>query len=285
MNLCEGDSRLYHDFLTESITPNVFDDLLTELEFREMIHRGSPVPRGMCIQTTVQEIDGITIKPMYRHPVDIEPRSGKWTHITNKIRHEVERKLGVTLNHALIQYYRDGESFISEHSDKTIDIVKGTPIINITIGATRTFHLKKKNSKDPKTGQHQHVNVKLKHNSCFVLGWETNKRWRHSIRRDRRENKLKTDDERAFGGQRISFTFRTIGSFVATKNDIRKPFGQGCRTKLLKDIMFDVGTDYSSPEYQQEYDQLMQLFSRENHECLEWDDLYAEGSDVLIKEI
>lgn len=33
------------------------------------------------------------------------------------------------LNHVLIQKYRNGEDYISEHSDKTVDIVRGTSIV------------------------------------------------------------------------------------------------------------------------------------------------------------
>jgi alkylated DNA repair dioxygenase AlkB len=41
----------------------------------------------------------------------------------------------------LIQLYRTGADYISEHSDKTIDVVRGSRIVNVSLGARRTMTL------------------------------------------------------------------------------------------------------------------------------------------------
>ena len=66
--------------------------------------------------------------------------------------------------------------------------------------------------------------VSLAHNSLFVLGWESNKLFLHGIKQDKRDIALKRPDEMAFDGERISFTFRTVATFVDPRGFI---FGQG----------------------------------------------------------
>ena len=53
------------------------------------------------------------------------------------IRQRVEEILKHPVNHVLIQYYRSGNDYISEHSDKTIDVVRGSNIVNVSLGAER----------------------------------------------------------------------------------------------------------------------------------------------------
>ena len=53
------------------------------------------------------------------------------------IRERVEKILQHPVNHVLIQYYRTGNDYISEHSDKTIDVIRGSKIVNVSLGAER----------------------------------------------------------------------------------------------------------------------------------------------------
>lgn len=53
------------------------------------------------------------------------------------IREQVEKVLRHPVNHVLIQYYRTGNDYISEHSDKTIDVVQDSKIVNVSLGAER----------------------------------------------------------------------------------------------------------------------------------------------------
>jgi len=56
--------------------------------------------------------------PLYRHPADEQPAPVSWTPAVNEVRKAVEARLGVKLNHALVQWYRGGMDYISEHADK-----------------------------------------------------------------------------------------------------------------------------------------------------------------------
>jgi alkylated DNA repair dioxygenase AlkB len=56
----------------------------------------------------------------------------------------------------LIQLYRTGADYISEHSDKTIDVVRGSFIVNLSLGARRTMTLRtKKDATANTTGNEQ----------------------------------------------------------------------------------------------------------------------------------
>ena len=75
------------------------------------------------------------IEPMYRHPADEQPQLMPLTPMSNKIRNAVVARLEQPLNHGLIQWYRSGHDFISEHADKSLDIARGTNIVNVSIGS------------------------------------------------------------------------------------------------------------------------------------------------------
>ena len=59
--------------------------------------------------------------------------------------------------------------------------------------------------------------IPLPHNSLFILGPETNRKWTHGIKPDKRLETLKSDEEigEEFDGGRISLTFRWIGTFLS----------------------------------------------------------------------
>ena len=147
-----------------------FDALRAKVQWNSMYHKGGAVPRLVSIQTTVAEkevmIDGIaynaTIRPVYRHPIDVEPPVETFIPIVEELLSTCSDRLRKVLlamgdtsnpmavddslrfNHALIQYYRNGKDYISEHSDKTLDILRSSSICNVSLGCTRKMVLKSK---------------------------------------------------------------------------------------------------------------------------------------------
>jgi alkylated DNA repair dioxygenase AlkB len=115
------------------------------------------------------------------------------------------------VNHVLIQHYRSGADYISEHSDKTIDAVRGSNIVNVSLGAQRIMTLRmKKDGAQQLPGAETATSrpaqrIPLPHNSMFVLGPETNKKWLHGINHDNRPFHQKDEAERHQNGERISF--------------------------------------------------------------------------------
>ena len=189
-----GDSYLIDCILAESELENVqhaeslFEELNNEIHFRVLLHRGSELPRLVCLQGLVAEEDEITTIPVYRHPLDVTPPLIGFTPLVNKIRLLLEEQLvqrGVTtsFNHCLIQQYRSGSDYIKEHCDKTLDISHDSLIVNYTVGASRTMLLRRKKIQtQPEEGGGEEERaagcgsdrdaqrIKLSHNSLFVLG-------------------------------------------------------------------------------------------------------------------
>jgi alkylated DNA repair dioxygenase AlkB len=214
------------------------DLLKKEIIFNEMYSQGSPVPRLISIQGIYTDL-----KPLYRHPMDSQPEIQHMTPIVKKICDIVSNKCNEQFNHVLIQMYRNGNDYIGEHADKTLDIKKNTKIVNYSIGSTRVMKLRTKKNDN---SDREIKKVKLKHNSLFVLGWNANKKWLHSINPDKRPDIEKSEDELFNNCERISFTFRNIATFIDNNNHI---IGQGSKFQ-------QINTDI----------ELLKLFSRENHE-------------------
>ena len=198
------DSYIHYNFIENTNQINLdFDNIKKSFEWTTMQQKGNNVPRLVNIQY-LQSDKGI---PIYRHPIDTQPKAEPFGPISSYLAKLIKIKLGFNVNHVLVQFYRDGNDFIGEHSDKTLDILESTPIINISFGATRYFTLKDKITKNK-------IDIGLDSGSLFVLGQKTNDLYYHMIKQDKRESKLKTNKELDYNGERISFTFRCIGTWL-----------------------------------------------------------------------
>ncbi|KZT01997.1 uncharacterized protein LAESUDRAFT_745230 [Laetiporus sulphureus 93-53] len=265
----EGDTYLVEELLPPDLADVAFKRVRDEVQWHKMIHRGGEVPRLVAHEGLVSE-DGSY--PIYRHPADDPPPLLPFSPTVAHIREYVEKSVKHPVNHVLIQHYRSGADYISEHSDKTIDIVRGSNIINVSLGAQRIMTLRTK--KDVSDGEGRTVqHVPLPHNSMFVMGLDTNMRWLHGVRTDKRQPKTKTDAERYENEERISLTFRHIGTFLSADGALI--WGQGARGKTREDAQPVVR---GGPESEQ----LLIAFGEENHSSsFDWESAYGRGFDVL----
>jgi len=288
--LCEGDTSVITNVLSPDLADTAFENLLNEVSWAGMSHLGGEVPRRIAVQGEVDE-DGNM--PVYRHPADESPPLLPFSPTVLAIKTEVEKHLGHPLNHVLIQHYRNGNDYISEHSDKTLDVVRGGFIANVSLGAERTmiFRTKRppKDMKDkesePKSGKRgsppaesdvkrQVQRAPLPHNSLCRMGLQTNMRWLHSIRQDRRADRDKTPAELSHGGARISLTFRQIGTFLDANNTLI--WGQGAKGKTRAEANPVVNGQTPNAV------KMLQAFGRENHASeFDWNAMYGCGFDVL----
>ncbi|KAJ0167275.1 DNA oxidative demethylase ALKBH2 [Colletotrichum tanaceti] len=279
--LCEGDTTVIHNLLPASLAENIFEKVRDEVLWQRMSHQGGEVPRLVAVQGEVAE-DGSV--PVYRHPSDESPPLLDFSPTVRKIKAEVEKQLGHPLNHALIQFYRDGTDYISEHSDKTLDIAKGSFIANVSLGAERTMVFRTKRRGRDSSGtesplaedskQRKTSRAKLPHNSLCRMGLVTNMRWLHAIRQDKRADRDKTEPELAFSGGRISLTFRQIGTFL--DRDSTLIWGQGATGKTRQEARRVINGQ--GPEAVG----MLQAFGTENHSTeFDWEKYYGKGFDVL----
>ncbi|KAL3466137.1 hypothetical protein BJX64DRAFT_22526 [Aspergillus heterothallicus] len=275
MNICrpgdmigEGDSKIVYDL---DLPDNAFERIRDEVAWQKMYHMSGQVPRLVAVQGKHSPDGSI---PIYRHPADESPPLQPFTPVVDRVRVIVERILGHPLNHVLIQLYRDGQDRISEHSDKTLDIVRGSTICNVSLGAQRVMILRAKGTEKEDGSGRSSQRVPMPHESLFVLGEKTNARWLHGIKPDKRQESEKSVEERAYGGQRISLTFRHIGTFLDPTGDTI--WGQGATSKTQSDANSVIHGD---PE---ETERLVRAFGDENRAIdFDWDAVYGNGFDVV----
>lgn len=302
-----GDSRVVYDLLPPELAGNAYEKLVEEVEWIRMMHRGGEVPRLVAQQGEILDADGSY--PIYRHPADESPPLLLFSPTVQLIREHVQKVLNHPVNHVLIQHYRTGADYISDHSDKTIDVVRNSSIVNVSLGAQRVMTLRLKKDRalkeqersqstnnstpttttfdnDSTSTTHTHTQppprltqrIPLLDNSLFILGLETNKKWLHGISTDKRPVSTKSPSEQVHEGARISLTFRWIGTFInPVKNTI---WGTGGRGKTQEDARTIING--TTEEGTKEAEKLIWAFGEENQDPnFDWDKWYGEGSDVV----
>ncbi|KAK3332718.1 hypothetical protein B0T19DRAFT_416364 [Cercophora scortea] len=302
--MCEGDTTVISNALSPALAADAFERLLQEVSWASMSHLGGEVPRQIAVQGAVDDEGNM---PVYRHPSDESPPLLPFSPTVLAIKTEIEQHLGHPLNHVLIQHYRSGNDYISEHSDKTLDIVRGSFIANVSLGAERTMVFRtKRPAKDPSSSpppsspqnqkalpakggsdgeqqpsatpadkaKRQIQRAALPHNSLCRMGLATNMRWLHAIRQDKRSDRDKTAAELAYNGARISLTFRHIGTYLDRTQSLI--WGQGATGKT-RDAARPVVNGQTPAAVE-----LLKAFGAENHSSeFSWEDKYGAGFDVL----
>jgi len=235
---------------------NLFNKLNKEIQWLDDVtHLGGVLPRRFALQASItQDESGLETVPLYRHPMDKYIKESPFTPTVEAIRLALETKLGCKLNHAILQCYRDGKDYISEHADKTLDVAKNSVIVNYTAGATRVLKLRSKQKYTSQPEQLYDVkNIELKNDSAFVLDMETNRLYKHSIRQNA-----------SVQTPRISITFRHIHTFY--------------RRDQVGNIVDVFGKGYGNPTDSMTKDELYKAWSKENHSSqYTWDELYSKG--------
>ena len=329
----QGDSTITPNILPINTADDAFYSLKRDVKWQKMLHRTGEVPRLVAVQGDIDPVTGA--QPIYRHPADESPEMRPFDETVDMLRVAVEQYFGHSLNHVLIQYYRSGEDNISEHSDKTLDIVRNSTIVNLSLGAQRIMTLRTKRAMAPPSSattapapastsqQHQHgttsppepphppkehtegpprqtQRIPLPHNSLFTLGPQTNQYWLHSVRADKRPILEKSPGELAFDGERISLTFRHIGTWVDFRTG--EIWGGGARCKARSTIeqageyqegqeekvegeekQKQKGRILKGEEAEREGEAMIRAFGQENHLSSEWnwEEWYGRGFDVV----
>jgi nicotinamidase-related amidase/alkylated DNA repair dioxygenase AlkB len=250
-----GGTTLWCGALGEVIDAGTYAALAAEVDWQAMLHRGGEVPRRVAIQGAME--DGC--EPLYRHPVDTQPRMVPFTPIVDAIRGAVERRIGQRLNHCLLQLYRDGRDWIGEHADKTLDVVQGSKIINVSLGRTRTMILRPKKSAETDTRAIQRI--PLPHGSFLAMDLATNRAMFHAIRQE----VLDRGDS-----PRISLTFRDIGTFVDRRSGAVWGVGAPCADRASAEALisekYELAVEDRWQEARREGLRMLKLFREENQD-------------------
>jgi alkylated DNA repair dioxygenase AlkB len=110
----------------------------------------------------------------------------------NKLIEYFSKRYGREFNQFLVNWYRNGEDYIGFHSDDEQQLVDGTEIVGVSLGATRDFVLKHKTTKESTV-------VSADNNSVIVMGGACQRTHKHSVPKRLRVR-----------GYRISLTLRAF---------------------------------------------------------------------------
>lgn len=126
-------------------------------------------------------------------------------------------------NHVILTLYAKEKDCIGWHADKTESFEAGSDILLMSLGQTREFHLR--------NNETQKVTVVIvEAGDLFVLGWETNKTFQHSI--VPYSSEIKLDSKRGVA-PRISICWRNIAQ-TYTSSQIAMRVMQAKKSKVYR---------------------------------------------------
>lgn len=116
--------------------------------------------------------DGVELYPLYRY-TDQTLAPSNWTPTLRKIRDWIHETTGQYCNHVVGNRYLNQNDYIGPHHDKSADMMPGTSIISLSLGAVRTLRVTMtmpENTSAP-------TDLLLRHGTLFRLGWKTNQQY------------------------------------------------------------------------------------------------------------
>ena len=119
-----------------------------------------------------------------------EPRA--WPPVLLPVRERLEELLGVEFNSVLANRYRDGQDSMGWHSDDEPELGPAPMIASLSLGATRRFAFKHRQTQDK-------LVLELPHGSLLTMSGATQRHYRHALPHTTKPV-----------GSRINLTFRRI---------------------------------------------------------------------------
>ena len=184
----DGSAVLYPRFFNADFALEAFEELKTKTSWAqpEMIMFGKNYAQaGLSTWFTDSGIS-------YQYS-GIVREAHPMTSLLEKIGAMCTAHTGAQFNSALVNLYRDGQDSVSWHSDNEAVNGKEPTIASVSLGATRRFDLRHKETKEM-------VRVDLEDGSLLVMSGLSQQCWVHQIA------KTKT-----LVGPRINLTYRLVG--------------------------------------------------------------------------
>ncbi|ELR22314.1 DNA repair system protein [Acanthamoeba castellanii str. Neff] len=116
----------------------------------------------------------------YRYSGMIRKGTG-WPEVLLAIKRLVEERANQPYNYVLCNLYKDGDDYIGWHADKEGDIVPGSTIASVSLGAKRLFKLRHEQTKEVKE-------VWLEPGSLLLMKGDTQKHYKHCTVTENRIN-------------------------------------------------------------------------------------------------
>ncbi|MEM7592232.1 MAG: alpha-ketoglutarate-dependent dioxygenase AlkB [Cyanobacteria bacterium P01_A01_bin.83] len=184
-----GEVIIYPDFFSQLESDLFFLELLNGIKWQQdkikIFGKEVNLPRLTAWYGDIGKsytYSGITMNPDH------------WSSILLLIKKRIEAVVKVNFNSVLANLYRNGQDYVSWHSDDEKELGKNPTIASISFGATRRFLLRHKSNKDLKT-----VDLSLCHGSLLIMRGSTQHYWKHRVPKTAKVNT-----------ERINLTFRVI---------------------------------------------------------------------------
>lgn len=184
------DSEIYYlpNFYSSSKSKIYFDKLLSNIAWQQdiisMFGKKIPIPRLQAFYGN----QGLSYKYS-----NINLKATNWNNLLIDIKTDIEAAFTIKLNSVLLNLYRDGNDSNGWHSDDETSLGKNPKIASLSLGSSRTFHLKHKENKNLKT------KIELLNGSLLIMTGETQHFWYHQISKTKKQV-----------APRINLTFRRI---------------------------------------------------------------------------
>jgi alkylated DNA repair dioxygenase AlkB len=115
-----------------------------------------------------------------------------WLPSLRELRERLDRELGIAVNGALLNWYRDGGDSMGFHADDEAELGLNPTVASVSLGETRRFVLRHVKNPTPR------CDLELEHGSLLVMAGTTQHFFRHAV------------PKQANKGPRINITFRRI---------------------------------------------------------------------------
>lgn len=183
-------AELYYepDFLALVEADELFNDLLNRVDWKE---------------DTIQIFGKIYMQPRLTALFGTEGKSYSYSGITmepvpfipviSNLKTRIETCSGERFTTCLLNLYRDGNDSNGWHADNEKELGDHPFIASVSLGATRTFHLKHRYEKTLR------YRMQLGHGSLLLMGGQMQEFWLHQVPKTRKPVE-----------QRINLTFRKI---------------------------------------------------------------------------
>ena len=197
--ICKRDAGLnlhyYSSFYRKVDADAIFQQLETQLQAYftsspqsvKFSDRVLPIPRRQAAfgdRGLSYTYSGITLQ------------ANPWTPLVSSLKDHVEKALGEKFNFVLVNRYKDGLDYISEHRDYEQELVPTAPIASLSFGQVRDFVFRHKDARGSRkkveptrergrgsslTTHLEPVKIELGHGSLLVMRHPTNSMWYHSL--------------------------------------------------------------------------------------------------------
>jgi alkylated DNA repair dioxygenase AlkB len=184
LDIADGGTLDYAEvFYARDRADAYFEQLKTETTWRQERGRFGPFPRLTAWYADAglsYTYSGVTHQAI------------EWTSLLERIRRDCESVAKSAFNSLLLNYYRTGQDSMGYHADDEKELGVNPVIASVSFGATRTFHLKHKKSRERLT-------FELSHGSLLIMGGTCQHHWIHCVPKTKAEV-----------GERINLTFRKM---------------------------------------------------------------------------